>query len=143
MTDNYENCCKRPRAARVMKIIGIALSGIALAIGFALVFGYVVMLLWNWLMPLVFHLTVITYLQAVGIIILAKLLFGSFCGRGHGPKHDRFHKMHGFHGMGGMHGGRFMGGECNGDWKYYKDFWEKEGKEAFDTYIEKIKKKEK
>jgi len=36
---------------------------------------YVVMMLWNWLMPDLFHLTSITYLQALGILVLSKILF--------------------------------------------------------------------
>lgn len=44
-----------------------------------------IMLLWNWLMPLIFGLTVITFWQALGILALSKILFGG----GHGP-HSRF-----------------------------------------------------
>lgn len=59
----------------------------------ALGFGYVTMQLWNWLMPAVFGLKVITFWQAFGILILGKILFGGFhrggrwgrgCGCGHG-----------------------------------------------------------
>jgi hypothetical protein len=38
--------------------------------------GFVVMLLWNALMPVIFHLGMITFWQAVGLFILCKLLFG-------------------------------------------------------------------
>jgi len=55
-------------------------------------FGAVVMLLWNWLMPSIFGLGAVNFWQALGILILCRLLFGSFGGRRHG-------------GMGrGMHG---------------------------------------
>src|ERR1700761_5380417 len=43
--------------------------------GLALV-SYIVMLLWNALIPDIFHLGVITYWQAAGILILSKILFG-------------------------------------------------------------------
>ncbi|MBK6526662.1 MAG: hypothetical protein IPG07_14625 [Crocinitomicaceae bacterium] len=43
----------------------------------------VVMLLWNWLMPTLFGLTIITFWQALGILILSKILFG-----GHGENAD-------------------------------------------------------
>jgi hypothetical protein len=43
--------------------------------GLALV-SYIVMLLWNALIPDIFHLGVITYWQAVGILVLSKILFG-------------------------------------------------------------------
>ena len=41
----------------------------------ALVVAWPLMLLWNWLMPVIFHLLELTYWQAVGIEILAVLLF--------------------------------------------------------------------
>lgn len=41
------------------------------------------MLLWNWLMPLLFHLSVISFWQALGLLALSKILFGGFrfCGK--------------------------------------------------------------
>lgn len=39
-------------------------------------FVYVVMLLWNNILPGVIHVEVITFWQAAGIIVLCKLLFG-------------------------------------------------------------------
>jgi hypothetical protein len=41
-----------------------------------LVFGFVVMSLWNWLMPALFGLRTINFWQALGIVILSKILFG-------------------------------------------------------------------
>lgn len=35
-------------------------------------------LLWNWLMPELFGLPAISYLQALGLRVIASLLFGSF-----------------------------------------------------------------
>lgn len=43
--------------------------------GLALV-SYIVMLLWNALIPVIFHLTAITFWQAAGLLILCKILFG-------------------------------------------------------------------
>lgn len=40
-----------------------------------------VMLLWNWLLPAMFGWKEITYLQAGGLLILGRLLFGGFHGR--------------------------------------------------------------
>ena len=36
-----------------------------------------VMLLWNWLMPYIFGLPTVTMLQALGLTVLFKTLFGS------------------------------------------------------------------
>ncbi|CAL1516632.1 hypothetical protein [Chitinophaga sp. MM2321] len=57
---------------RVLKKIGFAFMGLAF---FALVI-FVTMLLWNWLIPEIFHGPVITYWQALGLLLLGKLLFG-------------------------------------------------------------------
>ena len=48
------------------------------------VFGFVVMLLWNWLMPPIFGWHAITFAQALGLLVLSKILFGGFRGRGGG-----------------------------------------------------------
>lgn len=55
--------------------------------GFFFLFGFlaiggVIMLLWNWLIPPIFHLTSITYWQAMGLFLLSRILFGSFHFRG-------------------------------------------------------------
>lgn len=50
------------------------------------------MLLWNWLMPAIFGLHSIGFLQALGLLLLSKLLFGGFHGGGRrrrGPRWDR------------------------------------------------------
>jgi hypothetical protein len=49
------------------------------------VFGFVVMSLWNWLMPALFGWHPITFWQALGILVLSKILFGGFRGRSGGP----------------------------------------------------------
>jgi hypothetical protein len=43
---------------------------------FVAITGFVVMNLWNWLIPAIFHLGFIDFWQAVGIFVLAKILFG-------------------------------------------------------------------
>jgi len=48
------------------------------------VVSFVVMSLWNALIPNLFHGPVLQYWQAVGLLILSRLLFGGFRGRGHG-----------------------------------------------------------
>ncbi|MCI2088474.1 MAG: hypothetical protein LKK21_09465 [Prevotella sp.] len=42
------------------------------------IFSVAVMLLWNWLMPVIFGLTVINFWQALGLLLLSRILFGSF-----------------------------------------------------------------
>ena len=46
------------------------------------VFGFVVMGLWNWLMPVLFGWKLIGFWQAVGLVVLSRILFGGFHGHG-------------------------------------------------------------
>jgi Ca2+/H+ antiporter, TMEM165/GDT1 family len=59
------------RMVRVLKFVVIAALIVTLL-------GFVVMRLWNWLTPALFGWHVITFWQALGILILAKILFGGF-----------------------------------------------------------------
>jgi hypothetical protein len=43
-------------------------------------FGFIVMSLWNAILPAVLHVGVISFWQALGILILCKILFGGFHG---------------------------------------------------------------
>ena len=52
----------------------------AIAIVAAAVLGFIVQSLWNWLGPLVLGAHTITFWQALGILILSKILFGGFRG---------------------------------------------------------------
>ncbi len=58
--------------ARILMFLPIAAAFVAL-------FGWVVMALWNWLAPALFGLKTIGYWQALGLVILCRILFG---GRG-------------------------------------------------------------
>jgi len=53
------------------------------------IFGFIVMSLWNWLAPAVFGLHAITFWQALGMLVLSKILFGGFRGRPGGGGHWR------------------------------------------------------
>jgi len=77
---------KRMSVRRPIKFI---LMGILAILALAL-FGFVVMLLWNSLMPDVFGLRTVSYWQAVGLLILGRMFFGGFRGRpNHGTRWRR------------------------------------------------------
>ena len=57
---------------------------IALVIAAVAFFGTVVEHLWNWLIPAIVGWRAINFWQAIGILLLSKILFGGFRGRG-GP----------------------------------------------------------
>ena len=65
-----------------------------LGIGLLFLFGFIVKVLWNWLMPDIFGLKQITYWQAWGLLILSCILFGKIGGGngGSGQKTDRKRK---------------------------------------------------
>jgi len=59
--------------------------------------GWLVMSLWNWIIPSVFvNAQAIDYARALGLLVLCRILFGGFHGRGgwHHHKHmQRWHNM--------------------------------------------------
>ena len=73
-------------------VLGI-LFGLA-GVGLLFLFGWVVMLLWNWLMPEIFGLKTVTYWQAWGLLLLSSILFGKLGGSSSssGGKSDRKRK---------------------------------------------------
>ena len=69
---------KRHRFVRGLKFVLFAAL-------LATVVGFGVMSLWNWLMPALFGWHLINFWQAVGVLVLSKILFGGF--RGHPGRH--------------------------------------------------------
>jgi len=60
----------------VFKIIkGIVFVSLAIFL-----FGYITMHLWNWLVPELFAGPLISFCQALGLLVLSKILFGGFGG---------------------------------------------------------------
>ena len=57
------------------------------------VFGFVVMSLWNWLMPSLFGFRFINFWQALGLLLLSRILFGGFRGRPGAHMYWRRHMM--------------------------------------------------
>jgi hypothetical protein len=67
----------------VLKIGAIGITAVA-------IFGFIVMSLWNWLAPAVIGARPVNFWQALGILVLSKILFGGFRGRpGHGIRWQR------------------------------------------------------
>ena len=68
------------------RLIWMIPLGLAGAAAFFLLGALFLMLLWNRLMPAIFALPVITWGQALGLLVLARLLLGGFHHSGHsGP----------------------------------------------------------
>ncbi|PKV53120.1 hypothetical protein ATE84_5255 [Aquimarina sp. MAR_2010_214] len=109
-----------------IEIVGIIIFGAIAITGLAILFGFVIMWLWNWLMPEIFGLTTLTYWQAVGMFILLKIFLGG-CGSSGSKKSSKD-----------------SSDDCKKDsktdfskWKYYDKFWKEEGDEYYKQYIER------
>jgi hypothetical protein len=53
---------------------------------FVWLFGEIVMHLWNWLMPALFGLKLITFWQALGLLVLSRILVGGLGGGSNNPR---------------------------------------------------------
>jgi len=133
----YKNHIERQVESKVKHYVTKAfkvLFFIILGLAIAFLVGYIVMRLWNWLMPELFGLPMVGYWQAVGILVLAKIIFGF--GGGDGPGSSSKSKK------------RQNSKRCGSlrkdfsEWKHYDEFWKEEGEEAYKNYLEKIKKEE-
>ena len=120
--EGFSKQCVRATGYILLGVIGVVLL--------SAVFGYFVMHLWNWLMPDIFGLKMITFWQAFGLILLARLIFGGFK---HGPnkcddKKKQFfnHKKRSFM--------KCDSGEIS-KWKHYEEFWKEKGEEEFKRYV--------
>lgn len=109
-------------------IAGTVIFIAILIVLFITLFGYALMYLWNWLMPLIFGLPIITFWQALGLCLLSKILFGGFGGDKGSKKKDKDRCK------------PSKKKSSNSDfskWKYYDSFWEEEGEEAYANYIQR------
>lgn len=60
-----------------MKYLIVVLGILALTVVIALLVSVPVWLLWNWLMPQIFGLKTISWMQALGLSVLCSMLFKS------------------------------------------------------------------
>jgi len=120
-----------------LRIIGLAVGGVVFAVFFAFLFGLVVKVLWNWLMPALFGLGVITFWQAFGIVLLAKILFG---GHGHAHRDPEARRERIFRNKFKRFAGVGEDGPVPGNgerWRHFRDFWRDEGKASFEAYLKR------
>ena len=78
--------------------VGKGLAVLVLVCALIAVLSFVVMSLWNALIPDLFHGPMVTFWQAVGLLVLSKILFGGLRGRhgggwhGHGWRREMWRK---------------------------------------------------
>jgi hypothetical protein len=68
----HKRWCEYSRGAKIAVALAATLVFVPVFLAFC---GAITMWLWNWLMPGIFHLPVIGFWQAVGILILSQILF--------------------------------------------------------------------
>ena len=112
--------------AAIFGWVVLAIIGITALI---ILFGFVFMWLWNWLMPEIFGLGVITFWQGVGLILIAKILFGGMGNSGSSSKKSKRKRRK---------------EKCDQDddnfnkWKHYAKYWEEEGDAAYKNYVNRM-----
>lgn len=65
--------------------------GVLFVSAMVLVFGFVVMHLWNWLVPAIFDGPTVNFWQALGVLLLARILTGGFRWMGWKGRHHMRH----------------------------------------------------
>ncbi len=125
------------------RLVRFAIGGLVVATLFGLLFGWLVKMLWNWLMPEIFGLSVISYWQAFGVVILSKLIFSGIGGFHHLHKsHD--HRLrsrdprfgHMFREIRrGWHEDEWEPAGDSRNWKYYRQYWRERGRKDFEDYL--------
>lgn len=75
------------RGHRLLKVAIV----LTLMVAVAGVLGWIVLSLWNWLMPAVFGLGTVTFWQALGLLVLARILIGGMRGFRHGGRRHHRH----------------------------------------------------
>ena len=109
-----------------IEIVGMIIFGAIAITGLAILFGFVIMWLWNWLMPEIFGLTTLTYWQAVGLFILIKLLLGGCGGRSRSKKSCKDSNQK-----------DKKNSKDFSKWEHYDHFWKEEGDDLYKKYLER------
>ncbi len=117
-----------PKIRRAEKIFLWTVLGVTVAVVFVLVFGYLVQLLWNATLAEMFGFPAISFWQAIGLFVLAKLFFGFGTG---GSRSDRKQKK----------GSPDQGPAAESqdvsklaDDETFMKYWQEEGKESYEAF---------
>lgn len=81
-----EKLARMPKLTRLLLFAPLAILGMML---FVFIGGQIVLHLWNWLLPPLFGISQITFWQALGILVLSRILFGGFGMSGSQRSHSR------------------------------------------------------
>jgi uncharacterized membrane protein len=107
-----------PKWIQILLLAVLSIFGVTI---FGCIFGYIIMWLWNQLMPQIFGLPIISYWQGIGLFILARILLGTFASDNSNKSNIKSTK-------------KTIDTTRDPDWVRYNTWWEKEGKTAFENY---------
>ncbi len=113
---------KLKKAGKIFLIV----TGILLL---AALLGYLIMLLWNLTVAAIFDVPTITYWQAVGLFLLAKMFMGF--GGGHRHSKSKHRNKHIRHQSTDTEDVSNLAADT-----MFKEFWQGEGKQAYEAYRE-------
>jgi hypothetical protein len=117
-----------PKERKVQKIALWTVAGLAGAIVFGLLFGLLIQFLWNATLTEMFDLPALSFWQAVGLFILAKLFFGFGAGSGGSPRKRKKPRVD-----------RQPSADSEdvstlADDETFKKFWEEQGKASYEAF---------
>lgn len=108
---------------KALKVVLWTVAGSVGLVVFVLLLGWLVQYLWNTVVVAVFDIGTITFWQAVGLLVLAKLFFGFGAGGGGGGK------------------GRRKGADSSAgpagppDDEAFRRYWQEEGRQAYEAFL--------
>ena len=121
---------KLPRGLKVVVWTGL---GIIFFTTMVFVFGWVIQLLWNATIADMFGLPAISYWQAVGIFILAKILFGFGFGGSSTPSQKKRKKQKDAIDRNETESESASVGDL-ADEESFQKFWREEGQQAYEVF---------
>lgn len=126
-------------ATRIAKMIGLAFAGVIVIVLLGFILAWVVQFLWNATLSAMFEWPRISYWQALGIFILAKVFFGFGGGMRHAApeksKKDRERDERARAWWQRHLGKPEENAQSAGADEEFKKYWESEGRAAFDAYL--------
>jgi hypothetical protein len=117
-----------PKERRVQKIALWTVAGLTGAIVFGLLFGLLIQFLWNATLTEMFDLPALSFWQAVGLFILAKLFFGFGAGSGGSPRKRKKSRVE------RQSRSNSEDVATLADDETFKKFWQDEGKASYEAF---------
>ena len=124
---------KMPKAARIFTFV---VGGTTLVVFVCALFGFFVQFLWNAVVAEVFGLPTISFWQAVGLFVLAKLFFGMGGSRSRQSKRKR--KRHHHSSSEDEEKSVTLPAEEETEFTAdasFKKYWQEEGREAYEAFL--------